>query len=124
MTGAPLGWLGIVRLGLVQTALGAIGLDLMLYNLDHSAERLGAILEAAPAMGLRGVALATTDIIPMATVGPQLRQLQHHAPRQLEYAVGSLSQRSAGSPSSAISSSSSAAWCTSAASLPRVDGSP
>ena len=60
----------------VQTALGAIGLDLMLYNLDHSAERLGAILEAAPAMGLRGVALATTDIIPMATVGPQLRQLQ------------------------------------------------
>ncbi|WP_374446700.1 LacI family DNA-binding transcriptional regulator [Stella sp.] len=60
----------------VQTALGAIGLDLMLYNLDHSAERLAAILEAAPAMGLRGVALATTDVLPMATVGPQLRQLQ------------------------------------------------
>ncbi|BBK36210.1 LacI family transcriptional regulator [Allostella sp. ATCC 35155] len=60
----------------VQTALGGIGLDLMLYNLDHSAERLSTILEAAPAMGLRGVALATTDVLAMATVGPQLRQLQ------------------------------------------------
>lgn len=60
----------------VQTALGAIGLDVMLYNLDHSTERLQAILEAAPAMALRGVALATTDVIPMATIGPLLRQLQ------------------------------------------------
>ncbi|BBK40943.1 transcriptional regulator [Allostella vacuolata] len=60
----------------VQTALGEIGLDLMLYNLDHSAERLRTMLEAAPAMGLRGVALATTDIIPMATIGPLLRGLQ------------------------------------------------
>lgn len=60
----------------MQTALGEIGLDLMLYNLDHSAERLRTMLEAAPAMGLRGVALATTDIIPMATIGPLLRGLQ------------------------------------------------
>lgn len=60
----------------VQTALGEIGLDLMLYNLDHSADRLRAILEAAPSMGLRGVALASTDVIPMATVGPLLRGLK------------------------------------------------
>ncbi|MCC7272742.1 MAG: LacI family DNA-binding transcriptional regulator [Alphaproteobacteria bacterium] len=63
----------------LQVALGEIGLDLMLYNLDHSAERLRTILEAAPAMGLRGVALASTDVIPMATVGPLLRALQQRA---------------------------------------------
>lgn len=60
----------------VQKALGEIGLDLMLYNLDHSADRLRAILEAAPSMGLRGVALASTDVIPMAAIGPLLRGLQ------------------------------------------------
>ncbi|BBK30772.1 LacI family transcriptional regulator [Allostella humosa] len=60
----------------VQKALGEVGLDLMLYNLDHSTERLVAMLEAAPAMGLRGVALATTDNIDMAKVGPLLRGLQ------------------------------------------------
>ncbi|MGE0714779.1 MAG: LacI family DNA-binding transcriptional regulator [Alphaproteobacteria bacterium] len=60
----------------LQTALAEIGLDLMLYNLDHSPDRLRSILDAAPAMGLRGVALATTDVVSLATFGPLLRGLQ------------------------------------------------
>ena len=47
----------------VQAALGGIGLDVLLYNLDHSADRLRAFLALAPSLGLRGIALATTDRI-------------------------------------------------------------
>ena len=47
----------------VQAALGQIGLDVLLYNLDHRPERLRSFLSLAPALGLRGIALATTDKI-------------------------------------------------------------
>lgn len=47
----------------VQAALGQIGLDVLLYNLDHSSDRLRSFLALAPALGLRGLALATTDRI-------------------------------------------------------------
>ncbi|HEY4251467.1 MAG TPA: LacI family DNA-binding transcriptional regulator [Roseomonas sp.] len=48
----------------VQAMLGQIGLDLLLYNLDHSPDRLRSFLAMAPSLGLRGLALATTDAIP------------------------------------------------------------
>ena len=60
----------------VQSALDEIGLDLMLFNLDHSASRLRAILEQAPSMGLRAIALATTDRIELAKFKPLLQGLQ------------------------------------------------
>jgi len=60
----------------VQAELDGIGLDLMLYNLDHDPGRLRSVLEMAPAMGLRGVALATTDKLRRAEVLRMLRGLQ------------------------------------------------
>lgn len=47
----------------VQASVAAIGLDVLLYNLDHSAERLESFLALAPALGLRGIVLATSDRI-------------------------------------------------------------
>ncbi|SLN46086.1 LacI family DNA-binding transcriptional regulator [Oceanibacterium hippocampi] len=45
----------------VQPALEAIGLDLLLYNLGHSASRLANILARADAMRLHGIIVATSD---------------------------------------------------------------
>ncbi|MGG5823915.1 LacI family DNA-binding transcriptional regulator [Falsiroseomonas sp. HW251] len=47
----------------VQAAVAAIGLDVLLYNLDHSAARLDSFLSLAPALGLRGIVIATSDRI-------------------------------------------------------------
>ena len=59
----------------LQIALGEIGLDLVLYNLGHSTDRLVQMLERAQAMQLRGVAIATTDLLPMRRIAPRLRAL-------------------------------------------------
>jgi DNA-binding LacI/PurR family transcriptional regulator len=59
----------------LQVALGEIGLDLLLYNLGHSTDRLLQMLQRAEAMHLRGVAIATTDALPMRRITPALRAL-------------------------------------------------
>ena len=59
----------------LQIALGEIGADLMLYDLRHSAERLMHMLQRAEAMRLRGIAIATTDMIPLPQVRPLLLAL-------------------------------------------------
>ncbi len=60
----------------VQTELAEIGLDLLLYNMDHDPGRLRSMLEMAPSMGLRGLALATTDKLPRDEAPRLLRGLQ------------------------------------------------
>ncbi|MDB5414020.1 MAG: LacI family transcriptional regulator [Rubritepida sp.] len=52
----------------IQEALAELGLDLLLYNLAHSEERLLRILERAPSLRLRGVIIATADVIPIAAL--------------------------------------------------------
>ncbi len=47
----------------VQASVAEIGLDVLLYNLGHSADRLRSFLSLAPALGLRGIVLATSDRI-------------------------------------------------------------
>jgi DNA-binding LacI/PurR family transcriptional regulator len=59
----------------LQVALGEIGLDLVLYNLGHSTDRLIQMLQRAEAMQLRGVAIATTDVLPLRRVAPSLQAL-------------------------------------------------
>jgi DNA-binding LacI/PurR family transcriptional regulator len=54
----------------VQAALEEIGLDLLLFNLGHSEDRLQNLLERATAMRLRGIAIATADLIPMRRLKP------------------------------------------------------
>lgn len=61
----------------VEETLREIGLDVILYNLNHSAERLGSILTRVRALGLRGVILATPDILPREEIGPLLDNLVH-----------------------------------------------
>ncbi|MBW6401535.1 LacI family transcriptional regulator [Roseomonas sp. HJA6] len=59
----------------LQASVAEIGLDVLLYNLDHSPERLKSFLALAPALGLRGVVLATSDRIG-PEFDPQLADLQ------------------------------------------------
>lgn len=59
----------------VQASVGEIGLDVLLYNLDHSADRLRSFLSLAPALGLLGIVLATSDRIG-AEFDPLLADLQ------------------------------------------------
>ena len=59
----------------VQTALEGIGLDLLLFNVGHSTERMGHFLDRALAMQLRGVISAVSDMLP-AALASQLRALQ------------------------------------------------
>lgn len=47
----------------VQAALENIGLDLVLYNLDHKQERLEGLIERAESMRLYGIVVATTDVL-------------------------------------------------------------
>jgi DNA-binding LacI/PurR family transcriptional regulator len=54
----------------VQASVAEIGLDVLLYNLDHSPERLHGFLSLAPALGLRGIVLATSDRIGPEFDGP------------------------------------------------------
>ena len=59
----------------MQIALEEIGLDLMLYDLSHSADRLEQILGRADALRLRAIVIAATDVMPLNRIGPQLRVL-------------------------------------------------
>ncbi len=60
----------------VQAALTGIGLDLLLYNLDHSENRLCEILDRAVGMHLRGVIIASSDKIPMRAARPLITNLE------------------------------------------------
>lgn len=60
----------------VQMALEEVGLDLVLYNLSHRDDRLSHLLDRAAAMQLRGVAIATTDPIPLKQIQPIVTELQ------------------------------------------------
>ncbi|EHM01853.1 sugar-binding domain protein [Acetobacteraceae bacterium AT-5844] len=48
----------------MQSALEAMGLDLLVYDLAHNETRLRRFLERAAARRLRGIVLATTDTLP------------------------------------------------------------
>lgn len=58
----------------LQAALEVIGLNLILFNLGHSDNRLLDFLQRAPAMRLRGVVVALSDAIPKKA-GPMLSAL-------------------------------------------------
>lgn len=60
----------------VQSELEAAGMDLLLYNLGHSPERLQDFLGRAPSMKLRGLVLAISDrmskeVLPMLALLPE-----------------------------------------------------
>ncbi len=72
----------------VEAMLGEIGLDLLLYDLGHSEARLERIVERALALRLRGVAIASTDRLPV----PLLTRLAQSL-RESGIAILSLRQR-------------------------------
>lgn len=59
----------------MQAALESIGLELMLFNLGHSEERLRALLRRASALRLRGIAIASSDVIGVGELMPAIRAL-------------------------------------------------
>ncbi len=59
----------------VQTALEHIGVDLLLFNVGHSTDRMAHFLDRALAMQLRGVIVAVSDTL-SAALTSQLRALQ------------------------------------------------
>ncbi|MGH7069482.1 MAG: LacI family DNA-binding transcriptional regulator [Acetobacteraceae bacterium] len=71
-----------------EAMLGQIGLDLLLYDLGHSEARLEGIVERALALRLRGVAIASSDRLPV----PLLTRLAHGL-RERGVAVLSVRQR-------------------------------
>ncbi|MGE0724312.1 MAG: LacI family DNA-binding transcriptional regulator [Alphaproteobacteria bacterium] len=72
----------------VQTELEAVGLELLLFNLGHSPERLLGLFDRAAALRLRGICLATSDVLPVAELKPRLARLAEQG-----IAVVSLRQR-------------------------------
>lgn len=82
----------------MQLALEGEGLDLLLFNLGHSEERLKVVLERALSMRLSGVAIATSDKFPMDLLSTTLGRLRDAeipvaaVGRQLdEYGISSIS---------------------------------
>jgi DNA-binding LacI/PurR family transcriptional regulator len=62
---------------LLQQRLGELGLDVMLYNLGHSEDRLTEFLHRAVALRLHGVVIASPDSLPRNTkLRPALAQLR------------------------------------------------
>lgn len=59
----------------VQSVLGEIGLDVLVYNLGHSEERLWRMLERADALRMRGVVIASTDAMDGRKLGTEARKL-------------------------------------------------
>jgi DNA-binding LacI/PurR family transcriptional regulator len=59
----------------VQSALEEIGLDLLLFNLGHSENRLADFLQRASALRLRGIVMALSDTV-SKKVGPLLASLR------------------------------------------------
>lgn len=64
----------------VQQAIEVQGLDLMLYDLAHSAERLTRFLDRAEALRLRGIVLASTERVSPESLA-RLRALQEQGVR-------------------------------------------
>lgn len=62
----------------IQTALGELGLDLMLYDLGHDLDRLDRLLARAVGMRLNGLIMAATDVLPKASVAVGLAKLMEH----------------------------------------------
>ena len=62
----------------MQAALESIELDLLLFNLAHREDRMRGLLERAASMRLRGICIATSDVIPIRALRPLLRQLSEH----------------------------------------------
>ncbi len=56
----------------VQLQLEGLGLDTLLYDLDHRDHRLQHLLERATSMGLRGILLASADAFDMNKLRPHL----------------------------------------------------
>jgi DNA-binding LacI/PurR family transcriptional regulator len=59
----------------VQAALEAIGLELLLFNLGHRQDRLRGLLERAAALRLRGICIASSDVIPIGELKPLIQGL-------------------------------------------------
>jgi DNA-binding LacI/PurR family transcriptional regulator len=59
----------------VQAALEAIGLELLLFNLGHRQDRLRGLLGRAAALRLRGICIASSDVIPIRELGPTIQGL-------------------------------------------------
>lgn len=60
----------------IQQALEQDGLDLLLYDTNHKAERLASFLSRAPSMGLCGVVIGTTDILPFDMFRPMITEIK------------------------------------------------
>lgn len=60
----------------IQQQLEEEGLDLLLYNTNHSPHRLQGFLDRVPSMGLTGVVIATTDQVQMDAVLPLLNDIR------------------------------------------------
>ncbi len=82
----------------MQLSLEREGLDLLLFNLGHSDERLKEVLDRAHSMRLRGIAIATSDEFPIHLLANTLAKLHDAAipvaavGRQLdEYGIYSIS---------------------------------
>jgi DNA-binding LacI/PurR family transcriptional regulator len=56
----------------VQSALEALGLDLLLFNMEHREDRLRHFLERAPSLGLRGVLLTSPHVMDMPRLLPMI----------------------------------------------------
>lgn len=72
----------------LQSALAAIDVEVLLFDLGHSEDKLRSILASAGNMGLRGVALATSDVFHFDAVELEISRL-----RDRDISVISLGQR-------------------------------
>ncbi len=59
----------------IQESLSRIGLDLLLFTLGHSEERLREVLERLPSLNLQGAVLLSTDALPMRRFKPIMNSL-------------------------------------------------
>jgi LacI family transcriptional regulator, galactose operon repressor len=71
----------------VQSELEALGLDLLLFNMEHREDRLRHFLERAPSLGLRGVLLTSPHVMDMPRLLPMIE-----AARQSGVAIVSVGQ--------------------------------
>lgn len=60
----------------IQQQLEEEGLDLLLYNTNHSFHRLQNFLDRVPSMGLKGVIIATTDQLQVETILPLVNEIR------------------------------------------------
>jgi DNA-binding LacI/PurR family transcriptional regulator len=60
----------------IQQSLEQDGLDLLLYDTNHKADRMASFLARAPSMGLCGIVIATTDNLPLDTIRPMIAEIK------------------------------------------------